>query len=228
MIPDSAIGAFFGAFFAFVFGLLTYYITKWVERQSRDYNSMVKLEGILNEHLNIFAKNEYLIHGSIDTLRRGFMTYNILRKYRIAEDLELDFLDPELINNYFDYRDSIISLNHDFEVSNHANGILRELVLSNKANSATIKANSDNLAVNLESLNNMASVMDEETKKLLCKIRIKIKLDEIGALGINRWFCWKPHQPTKNEVKKEMIKLESEIAKTKESSAKLILKSFDK
>ena len=189
---------------------------------------MVKLEGVLNEHLNVFSKNEYLIHGSIDTLKRGFMTYNILRKYRIPDDLELDFLDIELINQYFNCKDSINSLNNDFEVTNHANDILRELVLSNKVNSATIKANSDNLVINLESLNKMASVMDEETKKLLCVIRIKIKIDKPGVLGFNRWFCWKPHQAAANELKKEMSKLESEVIETKESSAKLIMRSIKK
>lgn len=226
LIVDAS-GAFFGAFFAFMFGLITYYWTKWVERQKKDYDTMVKLEGVLNEHLNTFSRNEYLIHGSIDTLNKGAMTYNILRKYRLVEDVELSFLDLDLINKYFEYRDSTNSLNNDFEVANKATDILREALLSGKVDHTAINFNSRIAVANLTALNKMASVTDDETKKLLCLIRIKIREDMPGLIGIRRLF-WKPYIPTAQEFEKEMSKLEKEIAETKVASAKLISKSLKK
>jgi len=223
----NASGAFFGAFFAFMFGLITYYWTKWVERQNKDYNTIVKLEGVLNEHLNIFSRNEYLIHGSIDTLNKGAMTYNILRKYRLVEDIELSFLDLDLINKYFEYRDSANSLNNDFEVANKASDILREVFLSGKADDSAIKFNAQILVTNLIALNKMAAVTDDETKSLLCLIRIKIREDKPGLVGVRRLF-WHPYKPDEQELKKEMAKLEKEIVETKEASAKIILRSLKK
>lgn len=223
----NASGAFFGALFAFLFGLMTYYWTKWVERQKKDYDAMVKLEGSLNEHLNTTSRNQYLIHGSIDTLNKGFMTYNLLRSYRITEDLELFFLDIDLINSYFAYKDSISSLNHDFDAANRANDILREVVLSGKHNDITIKANSQNLSQNLQAINKMVATIDDETKALLCLIRLKLKHDKPGLVGLNRLFK-QPYHPSKSEIDKEMQKLNKEIDETKEESAKLILKSLEK
>lgn len=223
----NASGAFFGAFFAFMFGLVTYYWTRWVERQNKDYNGMVNLEGVLNEHLNIFSGNDHLIRGSINTLKAGAMTYNILRKYRIVEDLELSFLDLDLINKYFDYRHSINALNNDFEVANKACDILREVSLDGKVPDEAVKHNAQILIGQLTTLNNMASVTDEETKSLLCLVRIKIREDKPGFLGIRRLF-WKPYKPTKRELNEEMKKLKKEIAETKEASAKTILRSQSK
>lgn len=224
---SDAPSAFFGALFAFLFGLITYYWTKWLERQKKDYDALVKLEGLLNEHLNTISRNEYLIHGSIDTLLKGFMTYNQLRPFRIAEDLELSFLDLDLINKYFAYKDGINSLNHDFETTNRANDILREVVLSGKHNDVTIKANSQNLASNLKSVNGMLKVTNDETKPLLCIVRIKLKQEQPGLVGIKR-LCRKPYKPNKQEIAKEMKKLDKEISKSQKESAKLILKSLEK
>ena len=226
LIVDAS-GAFFGAFLAFIFGLVTYYWTKWVERQKKDYDAMVKLEGVLNEYLNIFARNEHLIHGSIDTLNKGAMTYNILRKYRIVEDIELSFLDLDLINKYFEYRDSINWLNNDFEVANKATDILREALLSGKVDQSAINFSSRIVVANLTTLNKMASVTDDETKSLLCLIRIKIQEDRPGLVGVNRLF-WKPYKPTAQELTKEKTKLDKEIAETKEASKNQILKSTKK
>lgn len=223
----DASGAFFGAFFAFIFGLITYYWTKWVERQNKDYNAMVKLEGILNEHLNTLSRNEYLIHGSIATLKIGAMTYNILRKYRLVEDLELSFLDLDLINKYFEYRDSIEVHNHDFEVANKASDILREVFLSGKVNITAIHTNAQILIGQLTTLSKMALATDNDTKSLLCLIRIKMREDQPGVIGIKRLF-WKPYEPTNQELQKEMNKLEKEISKTKEASTKNIIKILQK
>ncbi|MEI6326811.1 MAG: hypothetical protein WCO78_01680 [Candidatus Roizmanbacteria bacterium] len=216
-------GAFFGAFFAFMFGLVTYYWTKWVERQNKDYNAMVKLEGVLNEHLNVSSKNIFLMHGSMTTLSAGAMTYNILRNYRLVEDIELSFLDLDLINKYFDYRDSINALNNDFETANKATDILREVVMSDKGNEVTIKANAQNLIGNMESLIKVVLEKDNETKSLLCLIRIKIQKDKPGLLGVCR-LCWKPHKPTKDKITSEMTKLNEEINETKRISAQSIAK----
>ncbi len=223
----DASGAFFGAFFAFIFGLVTYYWTKWVEKQKEDYDTMVKLEGILNEHLNICTRNEYLLRTSIFTLNKGAMTYNILRKYRIIEDLELSFLDNDLINKYFDYRDLIYSLNNDFDVANKATDILREVSLNGKVPVEAIKFNAQILVTQLTELNKMVAVTNDETKKLLCLIRIKIQKDKPGIVGIHRLF-WQPYKPSDAEIKKEMAKLEKEIIETKKMSKELISKRHKK
>ena len=220
-ILADASGAFFGALFAFIFGLVTYYWTKWLERQNKDYSAIVKLEGILNEHLNTTSRNRYLIRGSIKTLEAGGVTYNILRKYRLVEDLELSFLDLDLINKYFEYRDSTEVFNHDFEVANKACDILREVVLSGKADPTTIKFNVKIMIQNLEVVSKMILATNEEAKSLLCLIRIKIQKDEPGLIGIKR-LHWQPYKPTNRETKAEMSKLEKEITETKEASSKKI------
>lgn len=220
----NASGAFFGAFFAFIFGLVTYYWAKWSERQSKDYNAMVKLEGVLNEHLNVLSRNEYLIHGSIETLKIGAMTYNILRKYRLVEDLELSFLDLDLINKYFEYRDSVNSLNNDFEVANKASDILREVFLSGKAGSEAVHTNAQILINNLTALSKMALLTNDDTKSLLCLTRIKIHKDKPGVMGINR-LIWRPYIPTDKEFRNEMHKLEKESEETKKASSEKISSS---
>lgn len=113
-------GAFMGAFFAFAFGLLTYWITKRRERFVQHKNAIVRLERVLNKHLDDFGSMEVVIKGMNQNLGLGRVDISRLFKIELPEDLDLDIGSIDLINRFLTYRISIDRLNFNVSSINHA------------------------------------------------------------------------------------------------------------
>src|SRR5882757_3347002 len=70
-------GAFFGALFAFLFGLLAFWLQKKRERFIMHKNAVVELESLLWDHYDTNLRNEDRVKSSINTLKKpGHLTYN--------------------------------------------------------------------------------------------------------------------------------------------------------
>ncbi len=97
-------GAFAGAFFAFVFGLIAYRITKRWERFVQHKNALVKLERMLNHHYNELGILETIIADTISIVGQNKMTSNRLFTLKIPEGLDLELGSIDLINKLFTYQ----------------------------------------------------------------------------------------------------------------------------
>lgn len=218
-------GGFFGAFFAFIFGLLTFWINKKRERFFLHKNAVVELEYLLNDHLNFIAKNEYLTIHTVKILKRRYYTYNKLQLFRLPDDLELRLGDLDVINRYFDYRESLVRLNSDFEKANRAFENLSNFALTQGI--PPHERNFTHLIEQLNLLNKFLFSLLDEVKELLAYVRIYLRrLESFKEKGIRVYKLNRYSRITEKEIKKELKTLEKEIRKTMQESQEKIKKTL--
>src|SRR3972149_10815612 len=75
---NSAVGAFLGAFFAFIFGIIAYDYTKRREKWKLHHDAVVKTEHLINRHLNRISGNIFLLKGAVNTYAKGAFSENEL------------------------------------------------------------------------------------------------------------------------------------------------------
>ncbi len=124
-------GAFLGAFFAFVFGLITYWITKRRERFVQHKNAVVKLERVLNKHLDDFGSMTTIIKGMNENLGLGKVDISRLFKIELPDNLDVDLGSIDLINKFLVYQISIGRLNFNISSVNHALTRIEDMFINN-------------------------------------------------------------------------------------------------
>ncbi len=225
-IWPSAIGAFLGAFFAFIFGLITFYLQKKFERYWKHKNAVVEIEQLLNDHLNNSAANQYLLHGAVNTLKKQNMTYTLLNQFRIPEDIELKIGDLDLLNRYSEYKEPVTKLNHGMSVWQGINEQSQHTVIINPSMPAPIvHKNMAYIQNQAEALLKFLLGLDEDTKRFLAFIRIYMKKDKyIWSI----WLLKKKNKDqsiiSKEEIEQELKTLSNEIAEISKESRKRIAK----
>lgn len=219
-------GAFLGAFFAFLFGFLTFWMQKKRERFFKHKNAVVELEYLLNEHLNDIAKNSFLLTHDIDILRRRHFTYDRLYTFRIPLDLELRLGDLDVINRYFSYRESASRLNADFSKINAAFDNLTNFTLA--YGRKPDEGNFTHLIQQMEILIKFLDLVVDEAKNLLAFTRIYLKrLESVREKGLNIYKLNGYSLITDKEMKKELTILNKEIDETMKESRERIKKALE-
>lgn len=164
-------GGFTGAFFAFVFGLITYLITKRRERFVQHKTALIKLEQLLNKHLNDLGVLEQ-IAGNQPQLAAGQPTTNRLFHIKMHPELPLELGSVKLINKVFTYDLSIDRLNFNADSINHALTRIEDLFIGGQTphidNFNRVRGWLDNFVTDLKRIN-------ERTIKLLLLTRIHIR-----------------------------------------------------
>ena len=214
-------GAFFGAFFAFLFGGLAFFIKTRRDRFLLHKNSLVEIEYLLNDHLNDVAKNSYLIKHDVEILRRENLTYDRLYELRLPIGIELKLGDLVIINKYSSYRESILRVNADFNKINTALDAINNFAITHDK-----KVHSDNfkhLAEQMETINKLLKLLIDETKTLLAFIRIYMtRVDSLKEKSINIYKLNGYREITGEELEEELEKLNKGIDQTmKESKEKI-------
>lgn len=214
-------GAFFGAFFAFLFGGLAFFIKTRRDRFILHKNALVEIEYLLNEHLNDIAKNSYLIEHDLEIIKKEHLTYDRLYELRLPAGIELKLGDLEIINRYSSYRESILRINADFNKINKALDLI-----SNYAVTHDKKVHSDNfkhLAEQMETVNKFLKLLTNETKELLAYTRIYMqRVDSLKEKRLNIYKLNGYREITEEELKEEQEKLNKEIEQTMKESKERI------
>ena len=219
-------GAFLGAFFAFLFGFLTFWMQKKRERFFKHKNAVVELEYLLNEHLNDIAKNSFLLTHDIDILKRRHFTYDRLYAFRIPIDLELRLGDLDIINRHFSYRESISRLNADFSKINAAFDNLTNFTLA--YGRKPDEGNFTHLIQQMELLIKFLDLVVDEAKSLLAFTRIYLRrLESFKEKGLNIYKLSGYSLITDKEMKKESTILNKEIDETMKESRERIRKASE-
>jgi hypothetical protein len=94
-------GAFWGAFLAFLFGFITYIVTKRRERYVEHKNALVKLERILYSHLDDFEVMESVATDTRRVMGQQHVTSNRLLSLEIPTDIDIELGNMDLINKLF-------------------------------------------------------------------------------------------------------------------------------
>lgn len=223
-IWPSAIGAFFGAFFAFIFGLITFYVQKRLERYWKHKNAVVEIEQLLNDHLNTISGNRFLLEGAAKTLKGHNMTFTLLTQFRLPEDMNLRLGNLELLNRYADYKEPVEKLNHGMNSWQGLNDRFQQNVIANPGMPVSmVHKNMEHIQGQGETLIKFLNGLDQDTQDLLSYVRIYMRKDK------HFWSLWfhkedEERNPliTKKEVKEELNTLKEQVKKISEESKKRI------
>lgn len=219
-------GAFIGAFFAFVFGLIAIKINQVRERFFKHQKAVVELEYLLNDHLNSIATNQYLIANTIPILKSKYYTYNKLQLFRLPLDLELKLGDLYIINKFFDYKESIVRVNSDFQKTNRAFNNLSSFALTQGTPPAD--RNFTHLVEQLELIDRFLESLLSDTKVLLAVVRIYFKkLESFKDKGINIYKINGYKKITKKELERELNLMKEEIEQTMKKSKSKVEKIIE-
>ena len=226
----SAIGAFLGAFFAFIFGLVAFYVQRKIERYWKHRNSIVEIEQLLNDHLNNSSANQFLLKGAIETLNKHHMAYTLLNQFRIPDDIELKIGNLELLNKYSEYKEPVIKLNHGMTTWQGLNEQLQKNIIANPdIPPPIVHKNMWHISKQGKELNKFLLGLDKDTKRFLAFIRIFMRIDKyIWSIPILKIKHKNITIISKSEVDQELKTLNKEINNiTKESKRRIskIMKS---
>lgn len=219
-----AIGAFLGAFFALVFGLVAFYFEKKFERYWKHKNAIVEIEHLLQDNLDLNSGNQFLLKGAIKTLKKNHMSYTLLSPLKLSEDINLRIGNLEALNRYFDYKEPVIKVNHSMKTWQGMNTQLQKVLISNPSlPSPVVHKNIDNIQEQAENLLKFIVALDQDTKYLLGYITAYIRKDKhIWSMWLYRMTNKEAPFISEKEIQIEIKALESEIKKiTKKSKERI-------
>ena len=202
-------GAFGGAFFAFVFGLIAYRMTQRWERFGQHKNALVKLERLLNRHYNALAILEGMAADTAKVIGEGKMTSNRFFELKLPEGLDLELASIDLINKYFAYQSYIDRYNINAGTFNSALTRFEDLLI---AGQALHPANLEFTKKMLEGFKKDLPSLGESTKALLVLVRIHLrKIRERQSFFYGVWNRQWDFDISKAEIDAETKTLDAEI-----------------
>jgi len=225
--PDNtfladASGAFFGAFFAFIFGLVAYFIQKKFDRYHKHTYATVELEYLLQEHLDRSSANQYLLDGAIATISKDAFAFTLLSEFRLPEDISLRLGELALINRYADYQPSPVTMKHAMMTWQKMNEKLHEAAISGALTEVAKKLNQNHLVAQAKDVIKFLKGLDEDTKYLVSYVRVFMRKDKhIWSIPlIKRRGSLKQGDDivSYKEVKAELKVMEKEIADVQKNS----------
>ena len=206
-------GAFWGASLAFLFGLLTYIITKRRERFIQHKNALVKLNKVLNEHLNNLSALKSIITDNQIIIRQNKVPMHRLIELTIPDNLDMEIGSVDLINKFFNYKLSIDNLNFNTKSINHTLMRLEDLFI----NGQQLADENFRLVENiLTDFINKLPKFNEDTTKLVLITRIhlnKLRNKNTFIYGVYN-TQWEQDISTE-DTKKEREKFLKEVEKNR-------------
>lgn len=207
-ILSGMTAAFWGAFFAFIFGLFSLLLIKRWERFVLHRNAVVKLTYLLNEYIDRIVINKNLLQSSQEFLKKGKLTYNRFLDLKIDEGLDLEFEDLILINRYFWFKLGVFRINKDLQFFNYALTRFEDVLIHGQQLN---KENLDRIDSNMSHFVTMLSDFEDETKKLLVFSRVHLrKIKNWNLFTFPLAQAWKVNMKDQ-EIDKELVLLNQEI-----------------
>lgn len=207
-------GAFWGAFFAFIFGLVAFFITSNMSNKRKRFikhkNAIVKLEQLLNTHIDEITIAQHIAKSIKEILESGAFVTTRFSKFKLISEIPSELASITLVNKYFSYSRTIIRFNLDFSSINYSlarfeDAVLANIKLSENNRKYLIKAVDDKQ----DDLNNL----EADTKEFLAIARLylnKIRNCNPTVCGMLGKF---DSEITPEELSAELVKLEEEISK---------------
>ncbi|MCX6765763.1 MAG: hypothetical protein NT136_02280 [Candidatus Moranbacteria bacterium] len=221
---NSAISAFMGAFFAFLFIRLADALTRIYDRQVKHYNALVKIERICNRYLNVISDNIFIIDDFINIAQdaieynRPFVYFNVLHEFALDEEISVDLMNLDLVNEVFSFETSVDKMNGSINSTNRFYSEIKKAFIQKHIDFETYKINIEILIKKVAELKVFLEDLESENKKIVVKTRILMKEKPIFTKIVHLIAAAKyPHNLT-NEISIEMKKLEEEINETRKKS----------
>ena len=225
---NNAVGAFMGAFFAFLFIRIGEVLTKLYERKNKHYNALVGLERACNEYLNIISDNIFVINDFITISKSAlgknqpFVYFNELHELSVDKEITLNLANIDLINETFSFEVGIDKMNNSIRATNRFYSDIKGAFIQRNIDFETYKANVLILMGKLEELKSFLLSLQEEDKKICAIARILMKDRPLIIRLINLLVKNKITHDMETGIPDEIKKLEKEIAITQEKSKEKI------
>jgi hypothetical protein len=202
------IGAFSGAFFAFIFGIISYRIIKRYERFIQHKGALVQLERLLNEHIDLSGLNRTVALNTQSLLSSHHLTRNRFVDLPLQKELNTSLGSLEIANKYFSYERSITRINIDTQSLNYTLLRFEDVMIGGGVLEAE---NWYYVTGAIAQIPGYMNKIEVETRELLALVRINIA--RLSGKGI--WYAninkkWDV-SVTEEELRSEMKKLNAEI-----------------
>lgn len=221
-----SVGAFLGAFFAFLFIRFSDFISKISLRICNNYIALVRLQHYSNENISIIDDNIHLMNQIITQLnlvvnenKRAVLPINIIET-SIEKEIILSITNLDFANQLFTYNMMLRKLNQS---SQSFKQTMEKISNSYTSNTIPFSAYKLNVSIVLDTANSLKKYM------ILCLDTSKDILSTVRVLGKNKPFIsWIFQKITKNKISitqnnlisKEKIILNKEIDEIKNESKK--------
>ncbi len=216
----NGLGAFMGAFFAFIFIRIADFLNDLYLRKKRNNNALVRLEQICNENLCIIGENQQQLNQFEESLKERKLFGGILQSFLIDKTIPLDLTSINLINDGFILNIEARKLNESIKMVYDQYRKLEEQFLSRDGvGGKLLEINRPHLLSLVNDLKEFHSNLDNKTIKLLSKVRIFLR-DKPITTQIISYFGQK--QLENDQIINEEAKLRKEIAESIKKSSEEI------
>ncbi len=205
-------GSFYGSSLAFIFGLLTFFVTSHISRKRERFmkhnNALVKLEQLLNGHIDDISILKQDSKDFVALLKQDSLVTSRFNTFKLIEELSLELASISLINQYFSYSRLIMRYNLDFSSINYAFTRLEDAAFSN----TKLDPGSRELLI-VSILNKIKSLdsLEVESKRLLALARLYVYKNRNIYPTIAGLFNMFNPKISKEELNDEIVKIEKEI-----------------
>lgn len=174
-VIQTGIIAFFGAFFAFIFVKIGEWIAIIRKGNVNHFNSLTKIERLLNRIVYRLGKNIFGFEGNLGALKSMRLltwgSYEIPFDYKLADNLKnIDF-----VNEYFCLSLDIETMKNDMIKMKDMYEEIKDLFITKKIDPQMYKVNILYCISQMEDMNKFMKAYQENTIKLLAKTRLLIK-----------------------------------------------------
>lgn len=225
---NKMMGAFAGAFFAFLFVRIGDGLTRLYERKKKNYNGLVRLEYLCNEYLNRISDNIFILDDfstiATNSMAKNepFIYMNTLHEFIIPKDILLDLANIDLINEVFSFYADTEKMNHSITTVNRFYSEIKDAFIQQKIDYATYKTNVSIGLAKMAELRKFLLGIDQETKKMAATTRLLSKNKPFLTYLIQLISREYLTNRIKKKIPSEVKKLESEIEATKAKSSAAI------
>jgi len=206
------IGAFAGAFFAFIFLKLSEFLTRVYQRKVKHYNSLVLLETQLNEILGIIYDNISITSSFKKIISSGKIYFGKLRLVPIDRSHYDNLLDVTLKNDLFSYNYKLRQLDDDIDNLSGGYTDTKNALLQRNISHEDYLENVKFIDDFLTKLEKYLKNIDEQTVELLVKVRLMSKKDlPLGTKILRLFIRESGSKLKKSDIDIERKKLLNEI-----------------
>lgn len=177
---DSAIGAFMGAFFAFLFIRLGDAFNALYQRQIKHHNALVKLELYLHDTMYLMEHNEFVANDYKNTfkeaksLKKVIVNPHQFSVFPLAEELQLELFGKEILNMLFSFTFRLKGINADLKSTIDFYSDLKQTCISSK-DVATYLENIKMVEERSEVIKAYFIALRKDGIKLICETRVQLK-----------------------------------------------------
>lgn len=204
---EAGLGAFMGAFFAFLFIRFADFLTRLGKRRLAYYNALVAIERLFNEHLAAISSNSFMLETFCDTIRQGMASPFNFESLNRDKSLYVPIHNVEILNKLFSFDEGIRRLNADLAAMRSVIQHISSGFMEGHLDKAAYKENADFVATQMETIiGKYGDQLRKEALELLAIVRLRTKAEIPLSTRYARFFLPDLHSKMDAERVQQEVK----------------------